>query len=195
MNLAGPADWTTEHPFVDVFKMSRKWISQRKGQPWGKGPELEKDERGWIKRLEADCFAETPVLTHGHGPSGEYVLLYEGEGTIEIRGAKKIASSAPGRIVAEIDGEKGGIFIQLRAVNEKNYVRNIRFIMPGHEKTYANEPFNPAFLEKWKGFNTFRFMDWQHTNGSKIVTWAQKPNVEDASWTEHGIPVEVMCDL
>ena len=70
MNLAGPADWGTEHPFVDVFKMSRKWISQRPGQPWGKGPELVKDQHGWVKRLEPDCSAETPVLTGGHAPSG-----------------------------------------------------------------------------------------------------------------------------
>ena len=28
MNLAGPADGNTELPFVDVFRMSRPWISQ-----------------------------------------------------------------------------------------------------------------------------------------------------------------------
>ncbi len=35
MNLAGPADWNTELPFVDVFRMSRPWISQRAGEGWG----------------------------------------------------------------------------------------------------------------------------------------------------------------
>ncbi len=52
MNLNGPADWNTELPFVDVFRLSRQWISQKKGQPWGKGPVLELDAQGWVKRLE-----------------------------------------------------------------------------------------------------------------------------------------------
>jgi hypothetical protein len=28
INLAGPADWNTELPFTDVFRLSRAWISQ-----------------------------------------------------------------------------------------------------------------------------------------------------------------------
>ena len=28
INLAGPEDWNTELPFVDVFHLSREWISQ-----------------------------------------------------------------------------------------------------------------------------------------------------------------------
>ena len=63
MNLSGPADWNTELPFVDVFRLSRTWISQKEGQPWGKGPELKVDEHGWIKQLEEGCFAETPLCT------------------------------------------------------------------------------------------------------------------------------------
>jgi hypothetical protein len=66
MNLSGPADWSTEYAFVDVFRLSRKWISQRKGAPWGKGPELERDDNGWVKRLDPDCWADTPMLTEGH---------------------------------------------------------------------------------------------------------------------------------
>jgi hypothetical protein len=31
INLAGPADWNTELPLVDVFRLSRTWISQKKG--------------------------------------------------------------------------------------------------------------------------------------------------------------------
>jgi hypothetical protein len=86
MNLAGPADWNTELPFVDVFRLARTWISQRQGQSWGKGPKLELDDNGWVKRLEPECWAETPLLTipGGHFPGGEYVCLYEGEGRIEV---------------------------------------------------------------------------------------------------------------
>src|SRR4026207_1882905 len=53
MNLAGVRDWSQEIVFVDVFKASRTWISQERGQPWGKGPPLELDDYGWGEWLEA----------------------------------------------------------------------------------------------------------------------------------------------
>jgi len=67
--------------------------------------------------------------------------------------------------------------------------------MPGCEKSYKSEPFQPVFLERWRGFNTFRFMDWQRTNGSQQRDWAGRPRVADCNWTEKGIPVEVMVAL
>lgn len=195
INLAGPADWNTEHPFVDVFKLSRKWISQKKGMPWGKGPELERDENGWIKRLEPDCWAETPILTGGHAPVGEYVCLYDGEGEIDFTMNAKVVSRAPGRIVVHINAEKNGTFLAIRKTNPQNYIRNIRVIMPGHEATYKNEPFTPQFLKRWRNFNTIRFMDWMHTNGSKQRSWKDRPTPEYCNYTEKGVPVEVMVDL
>ena len=92
MNLNGPADWNTELPFVDVFRLSRPWISQAKGQPWGKGPALDLDEHGWVKRLAPQCWAETPVCTidGGHYPSGKYTVLYEGKGTLDFSNSARI---------------------------------------------------------------------------------------------------------
>jgi hypothetical protein len=46
MNLNGPADWNTEYPFVDVFRLSRQWISQKTGAGWGKGPALSQHYKG-----------------------------------------------------------------------------------------------------------------------------------------------------
>jgi hypothetical protein len=195
INLAGPADWCTEYPFVDVFRLSRKWISQKKGESWGKGPALECDKNGWIRSLEPDCWAETPVLTGGHAPVGQYVCLYEGEGTVDFNRAGKVVSREPGRIVVEIDPSREGIFLAIRKTDPNNYVRNIRLIIPGFEKTYRTEPFYPPFLKLWKGFNTYRFMDWMHTNGSKVSAWDDRATMESATWTEKGIPVEVMVDL
>jgi len=52
MNLSGPADYMTELPFVDAFKTSRPWISQREGAGWEQGPPLSLDTRGWVTALE-----------------------------------------------------------------------------------------------------------------------------------------------
>jgi len=104
MNLNGPADWNTELPFVDVFRLSRRWISQRKAEGWGRGPALDLDQHGWVKRLEPDCWAESPLCTisDGHYPGGRYTILYDGEGELDVWNAARIVSRSPGMIV--IDG-------------------------------------------------------------------------------------------
>ncbi|MFQ6099402.1 MAG: hypothetical protein ACE5O2_16840, partial [Armatimonadota bacterium] len=75
------------------------------------------------------------------------------------------------------------------------YIRDIRVVMPGFEVRYEEEQFNPYFLARWQEFNTFRFMDWMRTNGSKVQTWDDRPKMDDATWTVKGAPLEVMIDL
>ncbi|MCH5375557.1 MAG: hypothetical protein JJ992_16425, partial [Planctomycetes bacterium] len=197
MNLNGPADWNTELPFVDVFRLSRPWISQKQGQSWGKGPALELDEHGWIERLEPGCSAETPICTNegDHYPSGKYTVLYDGRGKIDFWGAAKVASAEPGRMVIDVDASRGGFFLRLLETEPSDYVRNIRVVMPGFEQTYRENPFHPLFLKRWRGVACFRFMDWMHTNGSEIQTWDDRPTSEDATFCSKGVALEVMIDL
>jgi hypothetical protein len=197
MNLNGPADWNSELPFVDVFRLSRPWISQRKGQPWGRGPELARDERGWVKKLEPDCWAETPLCTLAPGryPGGKYTVLYDGDGRLEVWNAATVVSSRPGRMVIDVDPSKGGFHLKLMATNPEDYVRNIRVIMPGFEDSYQRNPFHPRFLQRWRGVACLRFMDWMHTNGSKVSRWSQRPTPQDATFSAKGVALEVMIDL
>lgn len=197
VNVDGPCDWNTELPFVDVFRMSRDWVSQKKGEGWGKGPELEIDAHGWVKRLEPDCWAETLLCTidGGHYPSGTYTVLYEGKGELGFSGAASVVEKQPNRMTLQVDSKKGGFFLQLRATDPADPVRNIRVIMPGFESTYAKNPFNPTFLARWRGVACFRYMDCMQTNGSKISKWSERPLPADRSYSTKGLPVEVMVDL
>jgi hypothetical protein len=197
INLAGPADWMTDLPFVDVFRTSRQWISQRQGAAWGKGPELSVDALGWVTRLEPGCYAEAMLCTiqGGHYPAGVYTVLYEGEGKLAVGHNAKITTSAPGRLLVDVDSSKGGFSLQVRETNPQNYVRNIRVVMPGFEKTFEKDPFHPAFLKRWKGFACYRFMDWMHTNGSEIRTWAERPTLQHATFSKSGVALEWMIDL
>ncbi len=197
MNLNGPADWNTELPFVDVFRMSRAWISQKKDQPWGKGPELALDDHGWVKSLDADCWAETPLcsIEGDHYPKGPYTVLYDGQGKLDFWGAAQVSSTSPGRMTIEVDPAKGGFFLRLLETNPSDYVRNIRVIMPGFEQTCQKNPFHPAFLKRWRGVACFRFMDWMHTNGSTIRTWNDRPQLHDATFSEKGVAPELMIEL
>lgn len=197
MNLAGPADFATELPFVDVFRTSRAWISQKKGEKWGGGPKLELDEHGWVKRLGADCFAETPLCTiqGGHYPSGKYTVFYEGEGKLDFAHAAKVVSREAGKLILEVDSSKGGMFLRLLETNPANYLKNIRVIMPGFENTYQEDPFHPMFIKRFAGMSCFRFMDWMHTNNSKIEKWEERPTLANATFSGKGVALEWMIDL
>jgi len=196
-NLSGPADWNTELPFVDVFRLSRTWISQRRGAGWGQGPALEIDERGWVKRIEVGCFAETPLCTidGGRYPAGQYTVFWSGTGKLEFGGSASIVEQGDQRLVLNVEPSKGPIWLRVIETDPADYLKDIHVVMPGHEQTFATDPFRPGFLDLWRGMDCLRFMDWQETNGSTQSTWSQRPVMEDATWTRAGVPIEVMVDL
>lgn len=198
MNLAGPSDYASELPFVDVFRTSRLWISQKKGAPWGQGPALELDEFGWVKKIEPGCYATTLMCTvaPGHYPAGVYTLFYEGEGKIAIDklSKAKVLESAPGRMRVEIDTSRG-IYLNITETNPANYIRNIRMIMPGFENSWQQDPFHPVFLKRWSGVACLRFMDWMETNGSEVKTWADRPTLRHATFSKRGVALEWMIEL
>ncbi|MFO0888793.1 MAG: hypothetical protein U0790_06555 [Isosphaeraceae bacterium] len=198
INLVGPADWSSEQPFVDVFRLSREWISQREGAPWGQGPKLDIDRHGWIRRLEPGCYAETPLCTlepGRHYPGGLYTVLYDGQGTLDATGAARVRSRRPGRLELDVDPSKGGFFLQLRATRPEDPVRNIRVLIPGGEKTYRDNPWRRDFLDRWRGMACLRFMDLMQTNNATVATWAERPLPDDATFTDKGVPLELLIDL
>jgi hypothetical protein len=194
INLAGIVDWNSELPFVDVFRQSREWISQRAGAGWGQGPKLALDAAGWVKALEPDCWAETPLCSveGGHYPAGSYAVSYEGSGELEFWAGARIAQSAPGRLTVEVTPSKGPIWCRIKKTDPANPVRNIRVLRPGAE---PGSTFHADFLNRWQGMACLRFMDWMATNGSKQSSWRDRPLASDASFAHKGVPVEVMVDL
>lgn len=199
INLSGIADWGTEQPFVDMFKASRDWFGQStlKNAKWGDGAKLELDESGWVKSLPKNTVARRMISTvkNGHYPSGKYVLLYDGEGELKPSYAGKVHSKSPGRMVIDVDASKGDFWLDLIKTNPRNYVKNIRFIMPGFEAVYMDNPWNPKFIRRWSGIACIRMMDFMRTNNSEQTHWNDRPKVHDASYKSKGVPVELMVDL
>jgi hypothetical protein len=195
-NLSQLVDWNSEFPLVDIFKWTRDWISQTKDAAWGAGSALELDENGWIKRLPANGFATTFLssIETGHYPLGDYTILFEGEGKIEIVG-QKVKSNANGKMVVKVNTKEETLRLDIVKTNPDNYLRNIRVILPGVEKPYADNPWSQRFLDRWAGMACLRFMDMMVTNNSKQNTWANRPKLTDASFAEKGIPLELMVDL
>lgn len=197
MNLAGVTDWSSELVFIDAFKSARPWISQARGQPWGKGGPLDLDDRGHVRSLRDGQFAETVVWTDfgTRYPAGRYVCLYAGDGDLDFTGDAKVTRRGPGRLEVDVQAKNGAAFARLTRTNPKDPLRDIRLVPEAAEKTYKDEPFRPEFLARWQGFRAFRFMDWQSTNNSKLVRWDDRPTPDDCSQTRRGVAPEHMIDL
>jgi hypothetical protein len=200
-NLAAVADYSRELPFVDAFKSARPWISQAQGKTWGQGGALALDANGWVTSFQPGQYAETILLDNAlddqaHYPTGNYTLLYDGEGTLafDLQSAT-IVSQTPGRMVVNVPAGGNGIYLMLTATNPANPLRNIRFLMPGSEGSYQSQPFNPAFLQSLQTYRALRFMEWSLVNNSTVQQWSERPAPADYTYSWRGVPLEVQIQL
>lgn len=207
-NLSGIADWSTQLPFIDGFKSSRAWIPQTDGV-WdtGESAKLDLDENGWVKSLPNNGTVKyTSVGTllfreiDGRYRAGKYVVLYDGEGTIEyeLDAKKDEAVSKAGRDIIDVTPSDAGIYLKITATDPNrtgNYLRNIRVIPAAFEESYRQKIFNSEFFAKVQSFDALRFMDWMAINNSEQSNWRDRPTLTDARYSLNGVPVEVMVEL
>lgn len=208
-NLAAVNYYSTEFPFLNEFKSSNIWVTQDKGV-WNTREVdlLDLDPQGWIKSLpnrqsEAQYREVGTLIFRDHNSylPGKYIVLYEGEGSLDygFDGKKNFSLSTPGRDVIEVEQtSKRGVWLRVTATDPQrtgNYIRNIRIIPEAYEAIAKTEIFNPEFLAKIQPFGTLRFMDWQETNNSRQKEWSDRPKPEDVRYFELGVPVETMVQL
>ncbi|MCR4303448.1 MAG: hypothetical protein NUV63_04355 [Gallionella sp.] len=199
-NLSSVVDWSTEWVFVDVFKMSRTWTSQRDGSGWGQGGALDLDPNGWVKSLRPGQSADALMLWRGNesGSPGKYLVLYDGEGTLRFSGSATVENTAPGRIVLNVNPKNHdeGLVLKIVSTNPSNYIRNIRVIRPGFEATYQNQIFHPLFLDRIRKFKVLRFMNWQKITDSPLIDWSDRTTPDTYTQTgSSGVALEYMIDL
>lgn len=200
-NLSDTADWQTQFSFVDVFKAARTWIPQHDPYDgiWDTGESIATDEHGWVTELAPGQAAANVVVTEqgGNYPAGEYIFLYDGQGTVEFHLDGQIVSEQPGRIVVQITPSDGGLtWLRITETNPADPLRNIRFIMPGFEDTYQQQVFHPAFLDSLSIYEVLRFMDWQNTDDTELAEWSDRTTLQTFSQaTEGGVALEHMIDL
>ncbi len=194
-NLSGIAYWSTEFPFVDLMKSGMGWVSVLNGAWTGTFPSM---RNGYPTSLLPGQKAVAAVAWgNTHYPAGQYVVLWDGDGSISFPlSTVKVVRTEAHRIVLDISDTNGSLWVGIDRTNPADPVRNLRFLWPGSEATYATQPFNPAFLQKIAPFSTLRFMDWGGTNGSPVVEWADRAHVADVMYaTPKGVPLELMIDL
>src|SRR5262249_10513411 len=127
------------------------------------------------------AWAEAPVAGVSRLAPGEWSVLYEGAGKIELWGLIEDARYAPGRASFRVPAQKESlVWLRIWRTDAANPVRNIRVLMPGHERSHAREPWNPSLLRRWSGVAAVRFMDFMATNNSALAAWRERPRPEHA---------------
>ncbi len=202
MNFTELTYYASEWVFTDAMKQSMRWLSQEADSgAWDTGDPLTLDGSGWpILGTNAAGHPEAAgTLMYrdigGHYPAGQYVCLYDGEGTIQFGFDAHVVSQTPGRIVVGVDStSSNGIYLKITASNPANHIRNVRLMLPGFENT--TETFHPLFKQRIAPFSVLRFMTWQNTNSGSVPNWANRtlPTTQTQDQPE-GVALEYMIDL
>lgn len=157
---------------VDLMRQSRGWGAFGTSAPL--------DQFGYPTSLPNGPVSNL-VSLNDHGreaylPKGDYVFLWDGEGTFSINGG---ATLTGGRGVVNI--QSANITAVMQSMNTGNPPRNIRLLMPGTEATYQTQPFFDLFLKRLRWCKVFRFMDWFGTNANALVSWNERLTLNHAT--------------
>jgi hypothetical protein len=235
INIIGLNYYSTEWTLVDGFKRASGWVTGCAGNctspacpagtrysifNTGEQDRLDLDGNGWVRSLPAVsdtsvCYRSAAAVvfqtSNRTRQSGQYVVLYEGEGTLDYRGGGQVLSRGPGRDVLNIpDGV--GLVLAITATNPANYLRNIRVIWPGgicggnefeyaenaavceaqgrtftsFEENYATQIFHPLFLRDLRHYRAIRSMQLLRTNDNinTLSRWSQVPTMSHAFWSD-----------
>jgi hypothetical protein len=215
INLAGVSYYSTELPFMNAFLESERWITHS-NDAWDTNEQqyLKLDANGWpvtltsVNEPSRQRFVSVGVLflcgmpntPNGVYPGGQYVVLYQGQGTLSYGADATLVSQSPGRDVVNVVPSDKGVELRIVATDPKhtgNYLRNIQFVRAADEvAAKAGQLFNPTFLKLIQNFRALRFMDWFQTNGSAISSWSDRAIPSYAFFgTPKGVPIEVALKL
>ncbi|MBU6277072.1 MAG: VCBS repeat-containing protein [Planctomycetes bacterium] len=127
-------------------------------------------------------------IAGGH-PAGRYRAEWDGSGSVRFDFDASVVATgrtADGRSFADllVTPTDAGIHVVIDRTDPADPVRGLHVWMPDWQgQSFAGQrwrpgdpgtPFHPLFLERLKPFSTLRFMALQETNGSTILSWADR---------------------
>lgn len=209
-----PPSYFRYRVFVDYGRQTKSWCFQKVGSGWGCEKDayrhVETDENGYP--LEIPCTAPgypsemyVNKVLPGFFEEGEYVLLYDGEATIDFyeAGYMDVISIEPGRAHFRAwPREEDGNFaaLRVRSTPRGNHFRNMRILPIELEHTYDPETSNvwdTTFLQTLNQLTGFRYMGWTAINdGGDHWEWDKTPRWGyHTACTKQGVPYDYQIDL
>lgn len=134
LDLQGIAYYSTENPFINIFVNAGSWVTSS-NSTYGTGEEayLKLDSNGYPTSLVASSsdphsqsftFVQVPMFNalpstpNGYYPWGQYIVTYQGAGTLRFAGDAKVVSSSPGQYVINVASPSAtGIFLQITSTD------------------------------------------------------------------------------
>jgi len=182
INLSSVEDWSTELVFTNAFKQSREWIvhETQAGAPWESSANIPLLPNGYPQEVPyqnggVSLAVRTLMLWDiGTYPGGNYRLVVTGTGRVRLWGAASGTFQCPVNTLVSVNPANGGVALEIEQSNAADPIRDIKFIFPQYVNTYQNQEFSSEILDFISDFQTLRFMDWAKTNGSSVVSWADR---------------------
>ena len=147
INLADVSYYATEEPFINSFATSEQWITHSDAT-WDTNEEkyINLDANGWpitlnsVKGPTAQHFNSLGVLfllgmpktANGIYPAGQYVVLYDGQGTLSYGFDAALVRRSPGRDVINVTPSNKGIDLRIVATDPHHTGKYLRNIKSGH---------------------------------------------------------------
>jgi hypothetical protein len=202
MNLGPTNYWTTAVPFNDLMKTASKMITfdvSGEDQAWDTGllDQIPRGDSGYPLALPITVLGKPQgvrILVN-NSISGEYVMLYEGQGEYSWHNIS--SQKRNGRTSISCDGKGGHMYLQISRSAPEDPLRNIRIIPLAYADREEEMPlFYGPYLAGLRPFHCLRFMEWAAINNSTQVHWADRSRPDFYSQgLEQGISLEYAIDL
>lgn len=140
--------------------------------------DMPKDSNGYpldIPWTHTDGYSYRYIAYINSYYSGEYALLYDGEGTVSI----SISSTmVDGHLQFTLPGIKTNIWLTISSTSSANHINNIRIIPVEYVGDEVNMPtFRASYTNGILPFDTLRFMDLTRTNNSVNIEWGDRNGI------------------
>ncbi len=227
VNLNSMSYFSPEQPFLNIFKTSSitatspAWSTRSSNMAETNEEQyLQLDSSGYPTTLAASSsdssqqftqvcallMFDLPYSNAGTGApyrAGQYVALYDGQGTLAFANDAQSVSTSAGRDVFNVASPNGGgVWVCITSTDPNhtgNYLRNIRVVYAQEEASLdAGNVFEPGFIALMQKFKVIRAMQWLNTDGTPTPTgnWADRSQLTDAGWASgNGVPFEAILDL
>lgn len=212
INLGPVTYYSASSPFIDIFKTGQQWFTEKSGTfNTGEQDNIPTDADGYPMRIDGFGADGSPVaytklsvlllrsFPPPFYPAGRYILTWDGDGVITVGMNAVKVSQTPGRMVVNVaTPTQNGVSISILSTNPQNHIRNMHFYREANEADFnAGKLFTKEFLAFIEPFKKIRYMDWQNTNASQQVAWADRPKLGNAFWDvpKKGVPLEVIFAL
>ncbi len=138
------------------------------------------------KSLEVSCLVLNGQPEPYLYPSGNYLLIFDGDGTLAIQGdvdgEYQEFSEAGEHTIPVSNPSTLGLELIITSSSSSNPIRNVRLIFPEYIDTYQEEKFRSDFIELASNFDVLRFMKPTRVEHNTVENWQDRPRTTSFSY-------------